>query len=44
MDENGFRLYDVVPQYYRPKDGALWQMDVFYVATHSPLVPSRDWA
>jgi FkbM family methyltransferase len=39
----GYRVYDVLPQYYRPRDGALWQMDVFYVRNDSALVASRSW-
>lgn len=31
MEEKGFRLYDLLPQYDRPLDGALWQIDAFYV-------------
>jgi FkbM family methyltransferase len=44
LDGNGFRLYDFIPQYYRPKDGALWQGDAFYVRHDSPLIASREWA
>jgi FkbM family methyltransferase len=43
MKERGYRLYDVLPQFYRPRDGALWQMDVFYVRTDSALVASQSW-
>ena len=43
MISQGFRVYDVLPQYYRPLDGALWQMDVFFVRNDSPLVASREW-
>lgn len=43
MEARGYRLYDVLPQYYRPLDGALWQMDVFYVRHDSALVASRSW-
>jgi FkbM family methyltransferase len=39
----GFVFYDVIPQYYRPRDGALWQMDVFYVREDSPLLASTSW-
>ncbi len=31
MAARGFVFYDAIPQYYRPRDGALWQMDAFYV-------------
>lgn len=44
MAERNYRVYDVIPQYYRPLDGALWQMDVFFVRNDSPLVASRAWA
>jgi FkbM family methyltransferase len=44
METRGYRLYDVIPQYYRPLDGALWQMDAFYVRRDSALVASRSWA
>jgi FkbM family methyltransferase len=43
MISQGFRVYDVIPQYYRPLDGALWQMDVFFVRNDSLLVSSREW-
>ncbi|QJE94288.1 FkbM family methyltransferase [Luteolibacter luteus] len=43
MSEKGFTLYDLVPQYYRPRDGALWQVDVFYVRNDSKLLESTSW-
>jgi FkbM family methyltransferase len=43
LEERNFRLYDVVPQYYRPLDGALWQCDAIYVRKNSPLLKSREW-
>ena len=43
MGPSGYRVYDVLPQYHRPRDGALWQMDVFYVRTDSALVASQSW-
>jgi FkbM family methyltransferase len=43
IGSHGYRVYDVLPQYYRPRDGALWQMDVFYVRNDSALVASRSW-
>lgn len=39
-----FRLYDFLPMYYRPRDGALWQADAFFVRDDSPLVASESWA
>jgi FkbM family methyltransferase len=44
MEDHGYRLYDVIPQYYRPLDGALWQVDAFYVRNNSPLIASRAWS
>lgn len=43
MDERGYRLYDFLPMYYRPLDGALWQGDAFFVRNDSPLVASLAW-
>jgi FkbM family methyltransferase len=43
MEARDYRLYDVIPQYYRPRDGALWQIDAFYVRRDSALVASRSW-
>jgi FkbM family methyltransferase len=43
MEEHGYRLYDVIPQYDRPRDGALWQVDAFYVRRDSPLIASSSW-
>ena len=43
MKTRGYRLYDALPMYYRPRDGALWQMDVFYVREDSALIASRSW-
>lgn len=43
LEQRNFRLYDVVPQYYRPLDGALWQCDAIYVRKDSPLIKSREW-
>ena len=36
-------FYDVIPQYYRPRDAALWQMDAFYVREDPPLIASISW-
>lgn len=44
LEEAGFRLYDILPQYYRPLDGALWQCDAFYVREGSALIQSLEWA
>jgi FkbM family methyltransferase len=44
MAARGFRLYDFLPTYYRPLDGALWQGDAFFVRDDSNLVASEAWA
>jgi hypothetical protein len=44
LEALGFRMYDVIPQYYRPLDNALWQVDAFYVRETSPLIASRAWS
>jgi len=43
METKGYRIYDVLPMYYRPRDGALWQMDVFFAREDSALIASRSW-
>lgn len=43
LDKKGYRLYDVIPQYYRPLDGALWQCDAIYVRKTSALLASVSW-
>ena len=43
LEAAGYRLYDMLPQYYRPLDGALWQIDAFYVREESSLISSRRW-
>lgn len=44
MEAHSFRLYDVIPQYDRPRDRALWQLDAFFVRHDSALIASRDWS
>ncbi len=44
FEEHGYRFYDVLPQYNRPLDGALWQVDAFYVRRDSVLIASSAWA
>ncbi len=39
-----YQLYDIIPQYYRPLDEALWQCDAIYVRDASQLVASRRWS
>jgi FkbM family methyltransferase len=43
MAERDFRLYDICTFYHRPYDGALWQVDLIFVKSTSPLVVSRRW-
>lgn len=43
FEHHGYRLYDVLPQYDRPLDGALWQLDAFYVHRNSSLIASSSW-
>lgn len=43
FENHGFHLYDVIPQYDRPLDGALWQIDAFYVHRTSGLIASKSW-
>lgn len=44
FEEHGYQFYDVLPQYDRPLDGALWQLDAFYVRLNSPLIASTAWS
>jgi FkbM family methyltransferase len=44
MSERGFQVYDICTYFRRPYDGALWQLDVIFVRTSSPLVASKRWA
>jgi len=43
MAERGFRVYDICSFIRRPLDNALWQTDVIFVRTSSPLLASQDW-
>lgn len=43
MGHRGYRLYDFLPMYYRPLDGALYQGDAFFSRDDSSLVSSLDW-
>ncbi len=43
FQRHDYRLYDFLPAYYRPLDGALWQADAFFVRQSSPLVSSTQW-
>ena len=44
FEQHGYQLYDVLPQYDRPLDGALWQLDAFYVRRGSNLIASTAWS
>jgi FkbM family methyltransferase len=44
MAQHGYELYDFLPMYYRPLDGALWQGDAFFVRRGSALIASRAYA
>ena len=44
FEEQGCQFYDVLPQYDRPLDRALWQVDVFYVRRDSALIASTAWS
>lgn len=39
----GYLPYDMVGFNYRPSDGALWQVDMFFVRKGSALISSREW-
>ena len=39
-----YQLCDLIPQYYSPLDGALWQIDAFFVRKSSALLASKSWA
>lgn len=43
FEGKGFRFYDVLPQYDRPLDGAVWQIDAFYIRCGSALISSTAW-
>jgi FkbM family methyltransferase len=44
MSERGFQVYDICTFFRRPYDGALWQVDVIFVRSSSPLVACKRWA
>jgi FkbM family methyltransferase len=43
FERQGYQFYDVLPQYDRPLDGALWQLDAFYVRCGSTLIGSKSY-
>ena len=36
MQQIGFRCFDIVDQLYRPRDGRLWQIDLFFARSDWP--------
>jgi len=44
MRERGFQVYDICTFFRRPYDGALWQVEVIFVRSSSPLVASKHLA
>lgn len=44
MARRGFHVYEFGTFYRRPYDGALWQTDVFFVRSTSPLVSYQRWS
>ena len=43
MAAREFRIYDVCSFIRRPYDAALWQMDVIFLKTSSPLLAYKGW-
>ena len=43
MANRGFKVYDICTFFRRPLDNALWQTDVIFVKSSSPLVGSKCW-
>lgn len=43
MGQAGFRIYDIASLGYRPLDGALYQIDVAFVRTDSPLAATQGY-
>jgi FkbM family methyltransferase len=37
LEARGFRCVDIADVMYRPSDGALWQMDLFFIPSSSPV-------
>jgi FkbM family methyltransferase len=44
MSDKDFRVYDVGTFFRRPFDNALWQMDIVFVRSSSPLIASNRWS
>lgn len=43
MAERDFRVYDICTFFRRPLDNALWQTDMIFVKSSSPLLASKNW-
>jgi FkbM family methyltransferase len=44
MEEKGFRPIDLMEPMFRPKDGALWQFDIFFARCDSSAFSSSSYA
>ena len=44
LGREGFRAYDIGGLMRRPRDRALWQLDIVFVRDGSPLVSSASYA
>lgn len=44
MARHGFHVYDICSLIRRPYDGAVWQSDVMFVRSTSPLLASKRWS
>lgn len=43
LEARGFRCIDLCDPLYRPKDGALWQMDLYFVPSSDPVFGSDTY-
>ena len=43
LGERGFRCIDLCDPLYRPRDGALWQMDLFFVPSSDPVFATNSY-
>lgn len=44
MGKRGFQVYDLCSLIRRPYDGAVWQADVVFIRSSSPLIRSNRWS
>lgn len=44
MGNHGFQVYDICSLIRRPYDGAVWQSDVMFIRSSSPLIASNRWS